>query len=110
MLTVACEGRGRYANLADDPTTDLHDVPKLLEVLHERADAGNTVVAIEHNLEVIKTADMGPEGGDGGGRVVAQGTPAMARGARGRGNAGSQATWRRAPRSDEGCAVRPGWG
>ncbi|MET0652057.1 MAG: hypothetical protein ABWY63_06020, partial [Hyphomicrobiaceae bacterium] len=51
----------------------------LLEVLHELADAGNTVVVIEHNLEVIKTADwvidMGPEGGDGGGRIVAQGTP-----------------------------------
>jgi excinuclease ABC subunit A len=51
----------------------------LLEVLHELADAGNTVVVIEHNLEVIKTADwildMGPEGGDGGGRIVAEGTP-----------------------------------
>ena len=52
---------------------------KLHEVLHELADAGNTVVVIEHNLEVIKTADwiidMGPEGGDGGGRIVAEGTP-----------------------------------
>ena len=52
---------------------------KLLEVLHELADAGNTVVVIEHNLEVIKTADwiidLGPEGGDGGGRIVAEGTP-----------------------------------
>jgi excinuclease ABC subunit A len=56
-----------------------HGVAKLLEVLHELADAGNTVVVIEHNLEVIKTADwildMGPEGGDGGGRIVAEGTP-----------------------------------
>lgn len=52
---------------------------KLLEVLHELADAGNTVVVIEHNLEVIKTADwildLGPEGGDGGGRIIAEGTP-----------------------------------
>jgi excinuclease ABC subunit A len=54
-------------------------VAKLLEVLHELADAGNTVVVIEHNLEVIKTADwivdLGPEGGDAGGRIVAAGTP-----------------------------------
>ena len=55
------------------------DVAKLLEVIHELADAGNTVVVIEHNLEVIKTADwvidLGPEGGDGGGRIIAEGTP-----------------------------------
>src|SRR5437762_12520010 len=67
--------------LLDEPTTGLHfaDVNKLLEVLHRLTDLGNTVVIIEHNLDVIRNADwildLGPEGGEDGGRIVAQGTP-----------------------------------
>ena len=72
---------GRTVYILDEPTTGLHfaDIHKLLEVLMKLRDAGNTLIIIEHNLEVIKSADwiidMGPEGGNGGGQIVAEGTP-----------------------------------
>ncbi|MCC6639436.1 excinuclease ABC subunit UvrA [Candidatus Falkowbacteria bacterium] len=80
-LELSKRPTGKTIYILDEPTTGLHfeDVRKLLEVLHQLADKGNTVVVIEHNLDVIKTADwiidIGPEGGDGGGQIVAQGTP-----------------------------------
>src|SRR5437879_11384912 len=72
---------GKTIYILDEPTTGLHfaDIQRLLEVLTRLVDAGNTVVVIEHNLDVIKVADriidLGPEGGDGGGRLIAAGTP-----------------------------------
>ena len=79
---LAKESRGRTLYVLDEPTTGLHfaDVERLIGVLHRLVDLGNTVVTIEHNLDIIKEADwivdLGPEGGAGGGLVVACGTPA----------------------------------
>jgi excinuclease ABC subunit A len=80
-LELSKRDTGRTLYILDEPTTGLHfhDNKLLLEVLTRLRDAGNTVVVIEHNLDVVKTADwvvdLGPEGGDGGGRIVAQGAP-----------------------------------
>ena len=80
-LELSKRDTGRTLYILDEPTTGLHfaDIDLLLKVLHQLRDAGNTIVIIEHNLDVIKTADwlidMGPEGGAGGGTVVGEGTP-----------------------------------
>ena len=78
---LAKRDTGKTLYILDEPTTGLHfhDIAKLLDILHELRNKGNTIVVIEHNLDVIKTADwvvdLGPEGGSGGGMIIAEGTP-----------------------------------
>jgi excinuclease ABC subunit A len=80
-LELSKRDTGTTLYILDEPTTGLHfaDIQLLLDVIHKLRDAGNTIVIIEHNLDVIKTADwvidLGPEGGDGGGEIIAEGTP-----------------------------------
>jgi excinuclease ABC subunit A len=80
-LELSKRDTGRTLYILDEPTTGLHfaDIQLLLDVIHKLRDAGNTIVIIEHNLDVIKTSDwiidLGPEGGDGGGEIIAEGTP-----------------------------------
>jgi excinuclease ABC subunit A len=88
-LELSKRDTGRTLYILDEPTTGLHfqDIEMLLSVLHRLRDHGNTIVVIEHNLDVIKTADrivdLGPEGGDGGGRIIAEGTPEQVAGVAG---------------------------
>jgi excinuclease ABC subunit A len=80
-LELSKRDTGRTLYILDEPTTGLHfaDIQLLLDVIHKLRDAGNTIVIIEHNLDVIKTSDwiidLGPEGGDGGGEIIAEGAP-----------------------------------
>ena len=114
----SCRGArpGKTLYVLDEPTTGLHfaDVEKLLQVLHRLVDAGNTVLVIEHNLDVIKTADwivdLGPEGGARGGRIIAEGTPEEVAGDRGLGDrrVPGPGAARRAARAALGRHVRRG--